>query len=144
VLEPLGGYLWLAACLANSQLSPPDSQPSTVNLASSSAFNFGPGPESTRTVEELVGEILRHWPGRWEDRGAANAVHEATLLSLSIDKARRLLGWEPVWDFTRTVAATVEWYRTVSQQPVEASRLLQAEITRYTSTANEHKLPWTR
>ena len=144
VLEPLSGYLWLGACLANPQLGPAGGKGSVDGAALASAFNFGPRPESTRTVGELVGEILSHWPGQWEDRGAPNVVHEANRLSLSIEKASRLLGWEPVWNFSQAVAATVEWYRTVAAKPTEASRLLQAEIAAYTTAAAKQKLSWSR
>ncbi len=80
VLEPLSGYLWLGACLANRHDSSRNSQ-----LAS--AFNFGPALASNRTVAELVLEVLKHWPGTWEDKSDPRAPHEATLLNLAIDKA---------------------------------------------------------
>ena len=50
-------------------------------------------------MAELVTEMLKHWPGRWEDRSDPNAVHEAKLLQLATDKANALLGWAPVWTF---------------------------------------------
>ena len=84
VLEPLSGYLWLAARLH---------QPSTFNHQLASAFNFGPGNEANRTVAELVTELLQHWPGRWEDKSDPHAVHEASLLHLATDKANALLDW---------------------------------------------------
>lgn len=99
VLEPLGGYLLLGARLAE--------QPEVFNTA----FNFGPDPESNRTVAELVEEILRHWPGKWRDCSDPAAPHEARLLQLATDKARDVLGWRPVWGFSETIAKTIEWYR---------------------------------
>src|SRR5262249_49914301 len=53
VLEPLSGYLWLAAVLANPSLRPFDRQ------LYDSAFNFGPGNESNRSVLDLVQEVLK-------------------------------------------------------------------------------------
>jgi CDP-glucose 4,6-dehydratase len=101
VLEPLSGYLTLAAALAregsNSELC--------------SAFNFGPAHGSTRSVRDLVAAILRHWPGKWQEAVNAAAPHEASKLNLAIDKAARLLKWKPVWSFDETVAQTVSWYR---------------------------------
>lgn len=109
VLEPLAGYLTLAAqlrlALAGDDLGRLE--------ALSSAFNFGPVAGSNRTVRDVVEEILRHWPGAWEDTSRADAVHEANLLDLSIAKAGRLLGWQPRWDFAETIRQTVEWYRKV-------------------------------
>ena len=29
----------------------------------------------------------------------------------NISKARRLLGYDPQWDFQRGIAAAIEWYR---------------------------------
>lgn len=134
VLEPLSGYLWLAACLAaDHRPQTADCRPD-ANLAS--AFNFGPGQDCNRTVAELVQEILKHWPGRWEDKSDPKAVHEAGLLQLSIDKARALLGWRPVWGFSTAIQHTVDWYR----QPSRA--LTDAQIDQYTRTACDQGLPW--
>jgi CDP-glucose 4,6-dehydratase len=127
VLEPLSGYLWLAALLAQS--------PSPAVM---SAFNFGPDHEANRTVAELVQEVLKHWPGRWEDKSDPKAVHEAELLELSIDKARALLGWSPVWHFPTAISQTVQWYR----EPAKKRELTAAQIAQYAATARELGLPW--
>ncbi len=66
VLEPLGGYLTLAAALA-----PGNKEQGTKNkelAPQSGAFNFGPNLTSNRTVADLVREVLRHWPGEWVDK----------------------------------------------------------------------------
>jgi CDP-glucose 4,6-dehydratase len=111
VLEPLSGYLWLAAALSHPVLT---GQP-LERLCS--AFNFGPTAEANQSVGELVNEMLRHWRGRWEDTGDARRLHEAKLLRLTTDKARLLLGWTPAWGFREAIAGTVEWYRTAAQRP---------------------------
>lgn len=129
VLEPLGGYLWLAARLA-------------ADRKFATAFNFGPTPAATQPVATLVEEILKHWPGRWEDRTDPKAVHEATLLSLAIDKADRELGWKPVWDFPATIAETVEWYREVARNPGAAPALTRRQIGAYEAAARNLKLTW--
>ena len=134
VLEPLSGYLWLAACLTANLQSPISNLPSSPALAS--AFNFGPAHESNRTVAELVEEILKHWPGRWEDKTVTRAVHEAGLLQLATDKAHALLRWQPVWNFSTAVEQTVRWYR----QP--ARELIVSQITQYTTAAKQSGLPW--
>lgn len=141
VLEPLSGYLWLAALLHPAsyvRLLAPAPCP----LAS--AFNFGPGHDANRTVRELVEELLRHWPGRWEDQSDPKAAHEAGLLQLSIDKAHAQLGWRPVWSFATAVEETVQWYRRVAPAscPAEAREQIAMHIARYTSRARELSLPW--
>jgi CDP-glucose 4,6-dehydratase len=103
VLEPLGGYLMLAEHL------------SKADQTFSSAFNFGPNPEANRSVQELVEEALRHWPGSWIDQRDPQSPHEAGLLQLESSKARQMLGWQPRWDFSTTVERTVGWYRAVHQ-----------------------------
>lgn len=108
VLEPLGGYLELAAAMNRAR---------TESLANDrmatlcSAFNFGPGLDSNRTVRDVVMEVLRHWPGTWRDCSVPHPVHEAKLLNLAVDKAHHLLGWRPRWDFQEAVKRTVDWYR---------------------------------
>ena len=134
VLEPLSGYLWLAACLTADLRSPISNLQSSPALAS--AFNFGPAHDSNRTVVELVEEILNHWPGRWEDKTVTRAVHEAGLLQLSIDKAHALLGWQPVWNFPTAVEQTIRWYRNPSPE------LTVTQITQYAATAKQLGLPW--
>lgn len=129
VLEPLGGYLWLAARLA-------------ADRKFATAFNFGPTPAATQPVAKLVAEVLKHWPGKWEDRTDPRAVHEATLLSLAIEKAERELGWKPVWDFPATIFETVEWYRDVAKNPALAATLTRRQIAAYEAAAKNLKLTW--
>ena len=109
VLEPLGGYLLLAEHLAKAPAGDGNSP------TSASAVNFGPSLEANRTVQELVGSALQHWPGSWRDVSDSTAPHEAGRLHLQIDKAHHQLGWRPRWDFTTTVARTVAWYRAVHE-----------------------------
>jgi CDP-glucose 4,6-dehydratase len=135
VLEPLSGYLWLGACLANPQLSPFSSQ-----LAS--GFNFGPALSSNRTVADLVQEILEHWPGRWDDKSDPKAVHEARLLNLATDKAYHFLGWSPVWNFEATISQTVGWYREISMAEIPALNTTQQQITGYVRDARLQGLRW--
>jgi CDP-glucose 4,6-dehydratase len=139
VLEPLGGYLWLAALLADPTLAGP-SAPDPILIRD--AFNFGPRIESNRTVAQLVVEILKHRPGQWGDRSDPSAPHEAGLLNLSVEKAFHLLRWRPVWDFEQTVARTVEWYTRVEQFLDTPLALTCSQIAAYTAAAQAAGLPW--
>jgi CDP-glucose 4,6-dehydratase len=107
VLEPLGGYLLLGAKLEQARQSASPEQIARY----AQAFNFGPDPTANRRVREVVEEILQHWPGTWQQVAPEKHLKEAPLLSLAIDKAKTTLGWSPRWDFARTVAETVAWYR---------------------------------
>jgi CDP-glucose 4,6-dehydratase len=138
VLEPLSGYLWLAALLAHPEWRTGDP------AALTSAFNFGPNRESNRTVGELVAAILQHWPGSWKDTSDAKAPHEAGLLHLSIDKAAAVLGWHPAWDFSEAIAKTVEWYRNARswKTPAEFQKQTQEQIAHYVDQARARQIPW--
>ena len=129
VLEPLGGYLWLAALMSG-----PDPVPYC------DAFNFGPRLESNRTVAELVSEILKHRPGQWEDRSDPKAPHEASKLNLSIEKAFHVLGWSPVWNFEDTIAQTVAWY--FQKPPEPAAATTQSQIAAFTHAAANAGVAW--
>ena len=111
VLEPLGGYLLLGEKLLANVAATPEVRRLPENRCYESGFNFGPPLASNHTVGELVAEVLRHWPGRWETPRLDAAPHEASLLNLAIDKAHHFLGWHPVWDFGTTVATAIAWYR---------------------------------
>jgi CDP-glucose 4,6-dehydratase len=138
VLEPLSGYLWLAASMAVPKLR----RCEAPLLAS--AFNFGPNRDANRTVEELVEEVLRHWPGRWRDKTDADAPHEAGLLQLSTDKAAALLRWFPAWSFAEAVAKTVQWYRAARtfKSAKEYQKLTRRQISEYVGRARVLRLPW--
>jgi len=137
VLEPLSGYLWLAAVLDNvARASHPTGH-------FTSAFNFGP-LDSNRTVAELVQEVLKSWPGTWEDRSDPNAVHESNWLELRTDKAGALLGWKAVWGFADAVRHTVGWYRAADSlcEPKDFRKLTLSQIEAYCCSAHERKIAW--
>lgn len=136
VLEPLSGYLWLGACLFAYRNS--------LRTELASAFNFGPPLSSNRTVADLVEEVLKNWPGQWEDQTDPEAVHEAKLLNLATDKAYHLLRWRPTWDFQEAVSETVRWYRVVAADPACAAKETQSQISTYSRHAATRDASWTR
>lgn len=142
VLEPLSGYLWLAACLARPELSPFGHQTTSTGPLLASGFNFGPALGSNQTVAALVQQVLQHWHGRWEDRSDPHAVHEAKLLNLATDKAHHLLGWSPVWSFAETIAQTVGWYRVAEANPAGIRSHTAAEIQAYAAAAQAKGVRW--
>jgi CDP-glucose 4,6-dehydratase len=100
VLEPLSGYLLLAAKLHESPTF-------------AEAWNFGPDDEDTRTVEELVETVVTAWGdgASWCAKKKAGGPHEASALTLSSTKAKHELGWRPTWRFDRAVCTTIGWYK---------------------------------
>lgn len=102
VLEPLAGYLLLAARLRE--------QPMTY----SGAWNFGPPSSEVRTVREVAERIVgRFGRGSIVIESGGTKQHEANLLQLNCDKANQLLGWRPRWNVEQTLAATADWYKAV-------------------------------
>lgn len=128
VLEPLSGYLLLGARMAGVGTPTPH--------LFCEGWNFGPEPDSTRTVGELADALVQHWgSGRWESRPQAGAAHEAKLLGLKIDKAKRHLGWRPRWDFAEAARRTVEWYRAQAggAEPKELLELTRRQLDAWQS-----------
>ncbi len=102
VLEPLSGYLTLAAKLAQ-----------TNNSTFCDGWNFGPQPEPIYSVQSLVNEFYKTWksaPG-WSANPRTATFHEAKTLRLSIEKAEKELQWKPCWDVLKAVRETAEWYQ---------------------------------
>lgn len=142
VMEPLSGYLWLAACLARPELAAGGQLAPPAGSLLASSFNFGPALGSNRNVAALVQEVLKYWPGHWEDRSDPNAVHEAKLLNLATDKAHHLLDWSPVWDFSETIRQTVGWYRAADQNAADLRGRTVAQIEAYVVSATSKALRW--
>jgi CDP-glucose 4,6-dehydratase len=107
VLEPLGGYLSLAARMLAA--------PTDVRLAD--AWNFGPSTLESVSVGEIVDLFVAAWgSGSWKDASLGEQPHEARLLRLSIDKAVTQLGWRPRWSVGEAVRRTALWYRRFYEQ----------------------------
>jgi len=125
VLEPLGGYLLLGERLLNTS-----KKSELENYCS--AFNFGPLIGSNKSVEKLVEEVIKVWgSGTWTYE-KQHAVHEASLLNLTIDKAYHQLGWYPAWDFRETIKRTVDWYHVYKEDPNRIPDLTLEQIKDYT------------
>lgn len=106
VLEPLSGYLTLAARQWNEPALFAD------------GFNFGPYPSGNLTVGAVADLVVRNWgSGRWEHRPPTgevetyNRLHEASFLKLDITKSTTLLNWKPVFTPVEAIGETVVWYR---------------------------------
>jgi CDP-glucose 4,6-dehydratase len=131
VLEPLSGYLTLAA----RQWEPGGA----AELAD--AFNFGPTSAANVTVRQIVERAVAGWgSGKWhtpETAGAApaSAVHEATFLKLDITKAMNVLKWKPAWSVEQAVDQTVSWYRARARGEFDARAMCLKQIEDYERVA---------
>jgi CDP-glucose 4,6-dehydratase len=107
VLEPLGGYLLLAQKMWN--------EPTKY----AEGWNFGPRSESIETVWKVATKVITNYgSGKLNDLSDPNALHEANLLMLDINKAKFELGWEPRMNIDQCVALTVDWYNRYKETDV--------------------------
>jgi CDP-glucose 4,6-dehydratase len=122
VLNPLAGYLILAAALAGSP-------------EHATAFNFGPPEEDARPVGWLAERLGTLW-GRPLGVVPQGGEHppEARTLRLDSSRARQRLGWHPAWDLEEGLRATVEWYRAHAQQ-ADLRALSLAQVEAYAAAA---------
>jgi CDP-glucose 4,6-dehydratase len=130
VLEPLSGYLSLAARMLTSD------DPKWC-----SAWNFGPFPNENLTVLELVKIYCAAWGGgAWRDMSCPAAPHEAGILQLNIDKAVKELGWRPRWSAAEAVRRAAGWYKAFYQKPDASMRqVCYADMAAYESAATGQK-----
>lgn len=98
VLEPLNGYLLLAAKLL------------TEGTYYAQAWNFGPDDNDAQNVEWITKEICTLW-GDHVSYSVENQslLHEANYLKLDCSKAKAELSWHPKWDIHTTLKSIVEW-----------------------------------
>lgn len=100
VLEPLAGYLILAANLFE------------VPGKFTGAWNFGPSPEATVPVNILVEKIIKAYgQGSWQPEIKGGQPAEAHALALDASKAKKKLGWCPILDLDKAVQMAVDWYK---------------------------------
>jgi CDP-glucose 4,6-dehydratase len=77
------------------------------------AFNFS--NEEPLTVAELVERVRTAMDSSLEPEIRNEARHEILAQSLSAEKARRMLGWRPLFTLDEGLTRTVEWYRSYLQ-----------------------------
>jgi CDP-glucose 4,6-dehydratase len=107
VLEPLAGYLLLAAKLIDKPIY-------------SEAWNFGPYMEDNLTVKQLVEcAIDICGKGNYHTPQYATPLHEAKLLKLDINKAVNELGWKPKYNAQQAIQKTIEWYNVPQNEKAQ-------------------------
>lgn len=102
VIEPLYGYLLVAQHLCELQ-----EQKTLLN------WNFGPDLVDQKNVIDVAEMVGKIWGGenKIEINEDKNKLHEANLLYLDCDKAKKELGWHPKWHIEDSIKNTVEWYK---------------------------------
>ena len=115
VLDSLGGYLILAEKLWKNP-----------NL--SGAYNFGPNSSERKTVRQLIKQASGFCAkGRVVWGSSKRGPAEAGVLALNNSKAKKQLGFHPVWGFQQAVGRTFDWYADQSKGG-DAKRLCLKDI----------------
>ena len=121
VLEPLSGYLTLAAAM----LEGPDAK-------WASGWNFGPVSGTELPVGKLVDAFVKAWgSGEWVDQSSQGQPHEASVLRLSVEKAGWELDWRPRWTCEKMIKSAAHWYRSVLFEGADARKACEADIEAY-------------
>ncbi len=124
VLEPLYGYLLLGEKLFT--------KPKTY----SGAWNFGTKKNTITSVLEIVKEIVKFW-GKGKISFKKNQkYYEQTNLQLNIEKAMKILKWQPKYSIAKSVKVTAEWYKKVLIEKHSVEKITEKQIKDY---MNEHK-----
>lgn len=103
VIEPIYGYLGLV----QGHLS--------ETFGQFNSFNFGPDVSNVRSVYDLATEAIDAWGSgvniNFDD---VETFHEAQILGLDSTKVKLKIGWQPKWNFEKTVKKTINWYKNRS------------------------------
>ena len=107
VLEPLGGYMLLASKMWE--------EPTKY----CEGWNFGPRTESIANVWDVASKLINNYgKGELKDVSVPNALHEAKLLMLDINKALFKLGWHPRMNIDQCMAMVADWYKRYQTEDV--------------------------
>ncbi len=128
VLEPLSGYLLLGQKLLE------DGQ------KYAEGFNFGPNEESVLTVAEVSQKVCEKYGKGNVIVGAKSPLHEANLLMLNIDKAKKVLNWEPTYDADEAIRETVEWYKHFYTETYSMTEFTNKQIEKFEESIKWNKL----
>ena len=130
VLEPLAGYLSLAAAML--------AKPATDWCT---GWNFGPAAEDDITVQQLTEIFIDAWgAGCWEDRHDPRAPIETHVLRLAIDKSLAALPWRPRFSSREAIRRTAAWFRAFEADPAVARSLCLADIAAYEQAAETDRM----
>ena len=119
VLEPLSGYLLLGEKLL------------TDGKKYADGFNFGPNEESILTVAEVAKQLTEIYGKGKVVIGEKSPLHEAGLLMLNIEKAKKVLGWQPAYTANEALQKTVDWYRHFYNKDIDMYEFTCRQIDEY-------------
>jgi CDP-glucose 4,6-dehydratase len=125
VLEPVGGYLYLAYKLSKD------------NSLNAEAFNFGPNNSHNIEVQEVLNKMKKDWDFNDYSIEQDTSNIEAPLLKINIYKADKVLNWRPVWSIDKTIKNTNLWYLSYYSNQQSANQFTIDQIVQYQSDASK-------
>jgi CDP-glucose 4,6-dehydratase len=104
VLEPIFGYLKLAALIRHSDIY-------------EDSWNFGPNLNDCLQVYEIVNVAKGFFPNLLirQNHEIFSQLHEAQILKLDISRTSKFLNWEPKWNSETALNYTFDWYKSVEK-----------------------------
>ena len=130
VLEPLAGYLRLGQKLYEE------------GNKFAQGYNFGPHHSSVVKVCEVAKIVTEFWGEGKVEVGSSDGLHEATLLELDINKARKELGIEPVYDVDEAIKVTVDWFKAYYLEKADMQQFCLKQIKEFEQKAQSKHLEW--
>lgn len=124
VLEPLSGYLLLGEKLLES------------GKKYAEGFNFGPNEDSVLKVADVAKMVIEFYGKGEIVIHKKDNLHEAGLLMLNIEKAKKVLNWTPTYTSEQAIEKTVEWYKHFYANDKNIYELTLNQISEYTKNIN--------
>ena len=127
VLEPLSGYLLLGQKLFED------------GKKYAEGFNFGPNEDSVLKVADVAQKICEYYGEGEVIVHKRDNLHEANLLMLNIEKAKKVLGWEPTYTADIAISETVDWYKHFYSEDCDMYEFTMIQIKKY-----EESIKWNK
>lgn len=123
VLDVLWGYLALGRALVEG------------TIVGDTSFNFGPAPDSFQTVGWVADLLAAHFPGVRYELGTGVRSGETEVLRLDSSKARKILGWQPLYILEETLSQAAAFQKGLARAC--AAQLCREQVAQYIERIRE-------
>jgi len=115
VFDLLNGYLLI-------------SQKIYANNKFNGSWNFGPNRSHIKVIE-VIGKLLKNMGiNKIFYIKPDKTIKETKLLSLKIDKSKKILKWKPKLDIKKTLEMTAEWYLSYIKDKKNINKLSKSQV----------------
>ena len=91
-------------------------------------FSFPAAAQTVVSFADVVQKVISAYAKGSMQIQQCDDLHEAHLLMLNIEKAKKELNWHPIWNADTAIKETVEWYRRFyAKEKMSAFSLKQIE-----------------